>query len=89
MTDEHPNMALLKRLDLGNLAGTGDVFAENFVWHFFNPRLPDVEGDYAGLSGLQTFFEKMGKLTEGTLRSNRFRLTSSATSCSSPTTGTG
>ena len=66
MTDEHPNMALLKRLDLGNLAGAGDIFAENFVWHFFNPRLPDVEGDYTGLSGLQTFFEKIGKLTEGT-----------------------
>ncbi len=31
MTDEHPNMALLKRLDLGNLVGAGDIFAENFV----------------------------------------------------------
>lgn len=43
-------MALLKRLDLGNL-----------VWHFFNPRLPDVEGDYTGLSGLRTFFESQAE----------------------------
>lgn len=66
MTDEHPNIALLKRLDFGNLDDTADLFAENFVWHFFNPRLPDVEGDYFGLSGLQTFLEKMVALTEGT-----------------------
>lgn len=68
MTDEHPNVALLKRVDFGNLAGAADLFAENFVWHFFNPRLPDVEGDYAGLSGLQTFLEKMVALTEGTFK---------------------
>lgn len=68
MTDEHPNVALLKRVDFGNLAGAADLFEENFVWHFFNPRLPDVEGDYAGLSGLQTFLEKMVALTEGTFR---------------------
>ena len=65
MTDEHRNIALLKRLDFGNLDDTADLFAENFVWHFFNPRLPDVEGDYFGLSGLQTFLEKMVALTEG------------------------
>jgi ketosteroid isomerase-like protein len=65
MTEEHPNVSLLKQLDLGNLAGAADLFAENFVWHCFNPRLPDVQGDYVGLSGLQTFFEKLGALTEG------------------------
>ena len=68
MTDDHPNVALLKRVDLGNLAGSADLFAENFVWHFFHPRLPDVEGDYVGVSGLQTFLEKMIALTKGTFR---------------------
>ena len=66
MTDVHPNVTLLKRVGFGNLAGAADLFAENFVWHFFNPRLPDVEGDYVGLSGLQTFLEKLVVLTEGT-----------------------
>jgi ketosteroid isomerase-like protein len=68
MTDEHPNVTLLKRLDFSNLDGAAQLFAENFVWHFFNPRLPDVEGDYVGLSGLQTFLEKMVALTEGTFK---------------------
>ena len=66
MTDEHPNVTLLKRLDFGSLAGAAELFAGNFVCHFFNPRLPDVEGDYVGLSGLQTFLEKLVALTEGT-----------------------
>jgi ketosteroid isomerase-like protein len=63
---EHPNVALLKRLDFGNLDRSAELFAGNFVWHFFNPRLPDLERDYVGLSGLQTFLEKLGALTGGT-----------------------
>jgi hypothetical protein len=59
MAKEHPNVSLLKRLDLGNIAGAADLFAEDFVWHFFNPLLPDVQGDYVGLTGLQAFFEKL------------------------------
>jgi len=66
MTDEHPNIALLKQLDFRHLDRATELFAEDFVWHFFNPGLPDVEGDYFGLSGLQTFLGKMVTLTEGT-----------------------
>lgn len=66
--EEHANVSLLKRVDLGNLAGAADLFAEDFVWHFFNPRLPDVQGDYVGLTGLQTFFEKLGAATGGTFQ---------------------
>lgn len=68
MTEEHPNVALLKRFDPGNVIGTADVFAEDAVWHFFNPLLPDIQGDYVGRSGLQTFFEKMAKQTDGTFK---------------------
>jgi hypothetical protein len=66
MSEEHPNVSLLKRVDLGNLASCADLFAEGFVWHFFNPRLPDVQGDYVGVTGLQTFFDKLGAGTGGT-----------------------
>jgi len=66
MTDEHPNITLLNRLDLNNLAGAADLFAEDFVWHFFNPHLPDIAGDYVGLHGLQSLFDKLGSLTGGT-----------------------
>ena len=66
MSKEHTNVSLLQRLDLGNLADCADLFAEDFVWHFFNSTLPDVEGDYVGLAGLQAFFDKLGGATGGT-----------------------
>ena len=68
MTNEHPNVSILKRLDPRNLTESANLFAENFVWHFFNPELPDVQGDYAGLKGLETFFEKLEVLTSGTFQ---------------------
>ena len=68
MTKEHPNVSLLKQFDPRNIAGAANLFAEDVVWHFFNPRLPDVQGDYVGLTGLQAFFEKLGMLTDGTFQ---------------------
>lgn len=65
MTKEHSNVSLLNRLDISNLAGSADLFAENFVWHFFNPRLPDLQGDYIGLKGLQSFFEGLAMVSDG------------------------
>ena len=59
MADEHPNITLLQRIDLRDLASAKDVIAEDFVWHYFNPRLPEMEGDYVGLEGLASFFEKI------------------------------
>ena len=75
MTDTHPNVALLSRFDPANVAGTADVLSEDFVWHFFNPRLPDLQGDYVGRAGLQDFFEKMGNLTEGSFKVNPVSIT--------------
>ena len=75
MTETHPNVALLSRFDPTNVAGTADILAENFVWHFFNPRLPDLQGDYVGRTGLQDFFEKMGNLTEGSFKVNPVSIT--------------
>ncbi len=66
MTQEHANIRLLKQLDIRNLAGCTDLFSEDFVWHYFNPELPEVQGDYVGLAGLQNFFEKIGRKTQGT-----------------------
>ncbi|MBW2377899.1 MAG: nuclear transport factor 2 family protein [Deltaproteobacteria bacterium] len=66
MTEEHPNISLFKQLDLRNLGEASDLFAEDFVWHYFNSHLPDLEGDYVGLGGLQAFFEKLGGVTGGT-----------------------
>ena len=54
---------------------TETALAEDFVWHFFNPRLPDLHGDYLGQAGLQDFFEKMGNLTEGSFKVNPVAIT--------------
>lgn len=59
MTDEHPNIAVLKRFDPANVAETVDVFAEEVIWHYYNPRLPDLHENYVGRAGIQTFFEKL------------------------------
>ncbi len=59
MTKEHPNIAVLKRFNPANVAETIDVFAEDVIWHYYNPRLPDLHGDYVGHAGIQTFFEKL------------------------------
>lgn len=68
MTSDHPNVRLLKELDLGNLEAMTDLFAPDFVWHYFNPELPDMEGDYAGLEGLQRFFGTLAGKSAGTFK---------------------
>ena len=75
MTDMHPNVALLSRFDPANLAGIADVLSEDFVWHFFNPSLPEHQGDYVGLTGLQDFFETIQKFFGGTFKVNPVSIT--------------
>lgn len=70
MPEQHPNVALLQRFDPRNIATAKGVFSEDVVWHFFNPKLPDIQGDFVGLAGLQSFFQKIGEVTEGTIRVN-------------------
>jgi hypothetical protein len=38
----HPNIALLSQLDLHNLDACANIFADDFVWHYFNPKLPEL-----------------------------------------------
>ncbi|MGI9539564.1 MAG: nuclear transport factor 2 family protein [Miltoncostaeaceae bacterium] len=66
MADKHPNISLLERLDLADLAGAADIFAEDVVFHYFNPSLPELQGDYIGLDGLKDFFGRIASLSAGT-----------------------
>lgn len=68
MSKEHPNLAIIGRFNPADLAACADVLAEDVVFHFFNPRLPDVQGDYIGLAGIRSFFKTIGQLTQGTFR---------------------
>ena len=85
MTEEHPNVSLMKRLEPNHTVNKDNLFAENFVWrffnpqaanlfaadfvwHFINPKLPSIQGEYAGLRGLQEFFKKLEIVTGGTFQ---------------------
>jgi len=57
----HPNMALLMKLDIQHLDACREAFADNFIWHYFNPRLPELEGDHCGFEGLKGFFAELNK----------------------------
>jgi hypothetical protein len=60
MTDEHPNIAVLKRFNPANLAESADVLAEDVVWHYYNPHLPDLQGDYVGRAGVLAVLLRSG-----------------------------
>jgi uncharacterized protein len=70
MNDVHPNLALLRQLTPGDFSGTPEIFAEDVVFHYYNPKLPDLHGDYAGLVGIKSFFGKLGTKTKGSFRVN-------------------
>ncbi|MDX1736415.1 MAG: nuclear transport factor 2 family protein [Halioglobus sp.] len=70
MSEDHPNIALLARFDPANVADTVGVFAQDALWHFYNPLLPDIHGDYVGHAGIKDFFEKVERATGGAFRVN-------------------
>ena len=58
-------MALLKRLDLHEFDSCKDLFSEDFIWHYHNARLPDLDGSYHGVEGPKAFFSKLGAQSAG------------------------
>jgi ketosteroid isomerase-like protein len=66
----HPNLTILMKLDLQDLDACTDILADDFIWHYFNPKLPDLEGDYRGIEGLKGFFAKLGELSRGSFQVN-------------------
>ena len=75
MTEDHPNVALLKRIDLRNLAASKGLIAEDVVWHYANPNLPDMQGDYVGLDGVRSFFEAIAQKSGGTFKIDPMSIT--------------
>jgi predicted SnoaL-like aldol condensation-catalyzing enzyme len=70
----HPNLTILMKLDLQDLDASTDILADDFIWHYFNPKLPDLEGDYRGIEGLKGFFAKVGEMSRGRFQVNRIDL---------------
>ena len=70
MNDSHPNAALVMQLDTQDLAAKTHLFTDDFVWRYFNPKLPELQGEYQGVEGLQAFFRKLSERTSGTFSIN-------------------
>ena len=70
MSDEHPNISVLKRFNPADVAASADAFSEDVVFHYFNPALPDMQGDYTGRDELQSFFAKMAEKTDASFKVN-------------------
>ncbi len=68
MNTEHPNIAVLQRFNPANISASAGIIAEDAVFHYFNPMLPDMHGDYHGRHGFMEFFEKIAGRTEGTFK---------------------
>jgi ketosteroid isomerase-like protein len=41
-----------------------DLFADDFVFHFFNSQLPELAGDHHGYDGFRRFFADLGDASE-------------------------
>ena len=68
MNKEHPNISIIKRFNPANPSTAAALLAEDFVWHYINPKLSELEGDYFGLSGLTDFFNKLAGRTRGSFK---------------------
>ena len=64
----HPNMSVLAKLNLQDIDACRDVFSDHFIWHYFNPRLPELEGDHLGVQGLKNFFAKLSESTSSSFQ---------------------
>ncbi len=78
-SSQQANVDLVARV--GPLIATGfanrdeDLFADDFVFHFFNPRLPELAGDHHGLDGISSFFERLGERSDGGFHNEPHSLT--------------
>ena len=69
MSNAKANVSLVEKLPAlvpDRLDEMKEFFADDFVWHYINPELPQIHGDYQRFEGLQEFFRKLGELTNNT-----------------------
>lgn len=66
---------------VGALIGTGftepdeDLFAPGFIFHFFNPSLPELHGDHHGFDGMRNLFERLHESSDAGFHSEPRSLT--------------
>lgn len=75
MNQEHPSISVVMKFNPANLAESVAILAEDAIWHYFNPELPEIKFDYAGLEGITDFFQKMAGHSKGTFKVNPISIT--------------
>lgn len=73
------SMTIVERVGgfmFGGLVGPeAELFADDFVFHYYNTRLPDLAGDYHGLDGMRSFFMRLHETSGGTFHVEPVSLT--------------
>ncbi|MET7029927.1 nuclear transport factor 2 family protein [Sediminicola luteus] len=68
MNTIHPNVAVLQQFNPNNISASINIIAEDIIFHYYNPMLPDMHGDYLGKEGFMEFFGKIAGQTKGTFK---------------------
>ena len=68
MRKDHPNLDVLKRLDITDALSRDRLFHPDVVWHYYNSKAPELNGEYQGVEGIVDFLEQLNDLTHGTFR---------------------
>ena len=68
MNSVHPNIAVLQQFNPTNISDSIGIIADDAIFHYFNPMLPDMQGDYHGSQGFIEFFGKIAGQTKGTFK---------------------
>jgi uncharacterized protein len=67
---EHTRLSVVQRIGAAIRSRSLDSVDENFepdvVWHYVNPLLSALQGDYKGSAGIKKFFEQVAALSGGT-----------------------
>ena len=66
--DDFVSRKSMSQLDRRDMAASAHLFADDAVFHYFNPNLPDLQGDHLGPGGVRAFFEAVAEKSHGTFR---------------------
>lgn len=61
----HPNIKLLEEVNLKDRPSIKKKFSSHVIWRFFNPKIPNIAGDYKGVEGIMKLFEILDIITRG------------------------
>jgi len=75
MNTAEQNMAILQKFNPAKPAEAAEILAEDAIFHYFNPKLPELQGDYVGHEGFMDFFNKIGGRSKGTFKVNPISIT--------------